>query len=137
LFKALSLHELIEIPDAPDWSWIRNNGQLLRDQILQRLQESSASDWEEKLNHADIPSARVRDLHETLSEEQPHRAAHSRFERVENSRMTAPIAAFHFAEDGPDLDPRCARHGEDSAAVLTELGYDEEAIATFREQGII
>ena len=137
LFTALSLHELLEIPEAPDWSWIRNNGQLLRDQILKRLQESSASDWEEKFNRADIPAARVRDLHETLCEEQPHRAAHSRFERVENSRMTAPIAAFRFAEDGPDLDPRCARHGEDSAAVLAELGYDEETIRTLREQGII
>lgn len=137
LFTLLSLHELVEIPNAPDWNWIRNNGQLLRDRILQRLQTSDASDWEETLNRADIPSARVRDLHETLCEEQPHRAAHSRFKRVENSRMTAPIAAFRFAENGPDLDPRCAQHGEDSAAVLSELGYDEEAIATFREQGVI
>jgi crotonobetainyl-CoA:carnitine CoA-transferase CaiB-like acyl-CoA transferase len=137
LFNKLSLHELLEIPEEPDWNWIQDNGQLLRDQILHRLKECDASDWEEKLNQADIPSARVRDLHETLCVEQPHRAAHSRFERVENSRMTAPIAAFRFAEDGPDLDPRCARHGEDSAAVLTELGYDEEAITTLREQGII
>lgn len=137
LFALLSLRELVEIPDEPGWDWIREHGQILRDRIIQCLRERDADEWEEKLNDADIPAARVRDLYETLRDEQPQRAAHSQFKRMENSEFTSPIAAFRFAENGPELNPRCARHGEDSAAILTELGYDDETIAAFREQGII
>ena len=47
------------------------------------------------------------------------------------------MQAFRFAEDGPDLDPRCARHGEDNATVLPELGYDSDTIMRFSDNGVI
>ncbi len=53
------------------------------------------------------------------------------------SSHTAPIAAFRFAEAGPELDRHCARLGEDNATVLAELGYDSDAIATLTEKGVI
>ena len=137
LFSALVLTELLEIPENFDRQWVRANASSLREVISQRLAQDDANEWEAILNRADVPAARVRDLHEMLEQEQLQRAQHSQFERVANKPYTAPIAAFRFAEHGPDLDQRCARHGEDNAVVLAELGYDDDEIAALSNKGVI
>ncbi len=137
LFAVLALDDSIKIPAEFDRQWVRENGALLREKMLQRMALKDAGEWELELNNADIPAARVRDLHDMLNQEQLQRAAHSQFRRVESSTNTAPIAAFRFAEHGPRLEPRCARHGEDNATILGELGYDSEAIAALTDQGVI
>jgi len=137
LFNLLALQEVIEIPPDFDRQWVRENGPQLREKMLQCLAHKSADEWERLLNEADVPAARVRDLHEMLEQEQLQRAQHSQFERVPDKPYTAPIAAFRFADHGPDLDQRCARHGEDNATVLAELGYDDDDIAALSSKGVI
>jgi len=137
LFDALNLRELIELPDSIDKHWLKKNGEHIRTQILRRLSGNSAEYWEEVLNRADVPAARVRDLYEMLTSDQTKRARHSQHQRIEGSSHTAPIAAFRFAEQGPELVRHCARPGEDNATVLGELGYDSDAIATLIESGVI
>lgn len=137
LFNVLALQEIIEIPEDFDRQWVRENGPQLREKMLQCLAHKSAAAWELILNNADVPAARVRDLHEMLEQEQLERARHSQFERVPDKPYTAPIAAFHFADHGPHLDQHCARHGEDNASVLAELGYDADAIAELSNRGVI
>ncbi len=137
LFKLLSLQDMVDIPENFDRPWVRENGALLREKMLPCLAQKSADEWETVLNDADVPAAKVRDLHEMLNQEQLRRAPQSQFERVANKPYTAPIAAFRFAEHGPDLDQRCARHGEDNATVLAELGYDDDAIAALSNKGVI
>ena len=124
-------------PQALTREWIVEQADPLRRAIAARLREKSADEWETLLNDADVPAARVRDLHEVLAQEQGERAASSRFERYPDRGITAPVAAFRFDADGPSLDPRCARHGEDSAAVLEELGYSSAEIETLAERGVI
>lgn len=137
LFEALDLVEAMQVPDPVDPGWLQDNVAELRAAISQQLLQRSASYWEDWLNRYDVPAARVRDLYEMLSSDQPRRAAHSRHQRYQGSRMSAPIAAFRYAEDGPRLDKRCARHGEDSDAILTELGYSAAQLEAFREEGVI
>ncbi len=137
LFNVLALQEIIEIPEDFDRQWVRDNGPQLREKMLQCLAHKSAAEWEMVLNNADVPAARVRDLHEMLEQEQLQRAQHSQFERVPDKPYTAPIAAFRFADDGPHLDQHCARHGEDNVSVLAELGYDADAIAALSNKGVI
>lgn len=137
LFDALDIGEAIDIPDIIDKHWLKDNGEQIRTIILQRMSQRTAEEWEEILNQSDIPAARIRDLFEMLSSDQSRRAPASQYQRVEGSPHTAPIAAFRFAEHGPDLDQHCARHGEDNAAVLNELGYDDDAIAALTEKGVI
>ena len=137
LFNLLGLSDEIEIPDSFDSQWVRENAAELRGRILRRLSKEDADEWETQLNKADIPAARVRDLHGMLTHEQLQRAPHSQFERFPDKAITAPIAAFSFAEDGPDLDNHCSRHGEDTVSVLTELGYDSASIKAFSQQAVI
>jgi crotonobetainyl-CoA:carnitine CoA-transferase CaiB-like acyl-CoA transferase len=137
LFGVLNLGELIDIPETFDKHWLKAHGEQIRAIILQQLSQDSAEHWEEVLNKADVPAARVRDLHEMLVGDQAKRAPNSQYKRIEGSAKTAPIAAFRYAEHGPDLNPHCARHGEDNAAVLSELGYDSDAIAALSEKGVI
>jgi crotonobetainyl-CoA:carnitine CoA-transferase CaiB-like acyl-CoA transferase len=137
LFDLLDIGELIDIPEAIDKHWLKAHGEQIRELILQRLGHNSAAHWEEALNQADVPAARIRDLHEMLTGDQLKRAKNSRYQRIEDSTQSAPIAAFRYAEHGPDLNPHCARHGEDNAAVFAELGYDSAAIAELTERGVI
>jgi len=137
LFDALDIGEAIDIPDIIDKHWLKDHGEQIRAVLLRRMSQRTAEEWEELLNQSDIPAARIRDLFEVLDSDQSRRAPNSQYQRIEGSSHTAPIAAFRFAEHGPDLNPNCALHGEDNAAVLNELGYDSEAIATFTEKGVI
>ena len=109
----------------------------LRKEISHCLLQQDADDWEIRLNQADIPAARVRDLHDMLAREQGQRGRHSQFKRFPDRQTTAPIAAFRFAEGGPDFDAHCSRHGEDTHGVLIDLGYDVEQIASFAREGVI
>ena len=113
------------------------NGARIREEILKKLSHGTADFWETKLNESDVPAARVRDLHDMLTNEQSRRAQHSRYRRLEDSSFTAPIAAFRYAEDGPELKRHCSRQGEDNATVLAELGYDTDAISRLADNGVI
>ena len=84
-----------------------------------------------------MTAARVRDLHEMLVGDRAGRAPNSQYKRIEGSTKTAPIAAFRYARHGPDLNPHCARHGEDNASVFTELGYGSDEISELAEKGVI
>jgi crotonobetainyl-CoA:carnitine CoA-transferase CaiB-like acyl-CoA transferase len=137
LFEVLNISALIDIPEPIDKHWLKGYGEQIRELILERLSHNSATHWEEVLNKADVPAARIRDLHEMLTGDQLKRAKNSRYQRIEESTQTAPIAAFRYAEHGPDLNPYCARHGEDNASVYAELGYDSDTIAELAERGVI
>ncbi|MCP4766630.1 MAG: CoA transferase [Gammaproteobacteria bacterium] len=137
LFELLELDKSVDIPEDFDRDWVRDNGALLRERIIHCLAEKNADEWEQRLNAVDVPAARVRDLYEMLASEQVQGAPHSRFNRFHDERFSAPVTAFRFARHGPDLDRRCASHGEDNAVVLAELGYDAEAVARLATEGVI
>jgi crotonobetainyl-CoA:carnitine CoA-transferase CaiB-like acyl-CoA transferase len=48
-----------------------------------------------------------------------------------------PLAAFKFAHGGPSIEHPPHAMGEDTDAVLGELGYDKMAIARLREAKVI
>ncbi len=137
LMEIMGLDEDLDIPKPISHDWITENREALVAALGRRFAAQTADYWEEFLNQHDIPAARVRDLYEMLQEEQPKRASSSQFKRLEASELTAPIAAFRFAEHGPTLQVRCARHGEDNAEVLSSLGYSAEEIEQLAEQGVI
>ena len=76
-------------------------------------------------------------MYDMLSNEQQYRAPSSQFQRVTDNEFTAPIAAFNFAEDGPDLTMRCAKHGEDTDEVLSELGFSDQQLDELRDKDAI
>jgi len=137
LFQALKLGDLMEIPETLTLSWLKQHADKLRDHMSPIFAKRTASEWEILLNEHDIPAARVRDMYDMLSNEQQERAASSQFQRVAEREITAPIAAFNYAEDGPDLTVRCAKHGEDTDEVLSELGFSDQQLTELRKNGAI
>ena len=137
LFKVLNLGELIELPEKITLDWLKQHSKELRELMLPIFTKETAAHWEKHLNAHDIPAARVRDMYDMLSNEQQHRAVTSQFKRNSEREITSPIAAFNFSDDGPDLETRCARHGEDTDAVLTELGLSPERLVELRKSGAI
>ena len=137
LFQILNLGELISLPDLITLDWLRQHSTELRELLLPIFTEDTAAQWEKRLNEHDIPAARVRDMYDMLSNEQSQRAATSQFQRNSDREITSPIAAFNFAENGPDLNAHCAKHGEDTNSVLAELGLSTERLAELRKNGAI
>lgn len=137
LFTALEFNTDIDLPETLTYEWITENAAILHKLLRQRLSTQSADYWEVLLNQRDVPASRVRELDEAMLKDHPRRDSANQFKRTPGSEVTSPIAAFRYAEHGPDLDTRCAQHGEDTGSILAEFGYDEEAIALLQEKGVV
>jgi len=137
LFDALDLGDLMLDPDQQNYAWLRDNGEKLRQRIQQCLKTETADYWEEYLNSRHVPAARIRDMYEMLQQEQLQRASASQHQRLGDNSLTAPIAAFHYATDGPEFNDYCARHGGDTAEVLGELGISEKQLQALRKSGVV
>jgi len=137
LFQSLKLGDFMEIPENVTLHWLKAHAEEIRNHLTPIFAKRTAREWETYLNEHDIPSARVRDMYDMLSNEQQHRAPSSQFQRVADREITAPIAAFNYAEDGPDLNIRCAKHGEDTDEVLSALGFDDQQLTEMRNNGAI
>ncbi len=137
LFDALDLGDLMVEPDQQNYAWLSENGVELRKRLQQCFETQSASYWEEYLNSHHVPAARVRDMYEMLQQEQLQRAPASQHKRLDESRFTSAITAFQYANDGPQFNDYCARHGDDTDAVLGELGISEMQLETLRNLGVV
>ena len=137
LFDALDLGKLMVGPDQQSYAWLRDNGEKLRQRIQQCLINETADYWEEFLNSRHVPAARIRDMYEMLQQEQLQRASASQHQRLGDNSLTAPIAAFRYATDGPEFNDYCARHGDDTVEVLGELGISAKQLETLRNSGVI
>lgn len=99
----------------------------------------SASEWEELLNAAGVPAARVRTLDEALTDPQTRaRGAVHVHEAVPglDRPLTVPVAGFGFAEDGPAVGSPPPTRGQHTDEILAELGLADDA-ARLRAQGVV
>ena len=113
----------------------------LRAELARILRTRTAAEWEDSLDAASIPAARVRTLPEALATAQVasrpnliHRHAHVR--GIEGP-VTVPVASFSFDHDGPQVTappPMVSEHTDD---VLAELGYRPDEVAAMRVEGVV
>jgi len=137
LFLALGLDDLVVSAAEITPDWLTENSKVIGQRMTDCFQSRTADHWEAYLNKFDVPSARVRDLYQMLLSDQPQRASSSQHQRLADCDMTAPIAAFKYETDGPEFDSYCARLGEDTDSVLTELGFSAEALVNLKKESVI
>ena len=108
--------------------------------IADIIKSKTADEWEVYFQARHVPAARVRTMAEAVAD--PHfatRRVWHKFDSVPgiDGPVGVPLAAFKFAHGGPSIEHPPREMGEDTDAVLGELGYDMAAIAGLREKKVI
>src|ERR1700733_3828424 len=104
------------------------------------IKTKTADEWEAYFQARHVPAARVRTMAEALAD--PHfteRGVFHQFDAVPgiDGPVGVPLAAFKFAHGGPSIEHPPHEMGEDTDAVLGELGYDKAAIAKLRQTKVV
>jgi crotonobetainyl-CoA:carnitine CoA-transferase CaiB-like acyl-CoA transferase len=106
--------------------------------IFDRLKNETAQYWEDALNAAHVPAARVRRIEETLAEAQfaSRQVAQSYGVPVgQGGPNRLPTAAFSFAHGGPKLAGPPPGFGEHTDEILLEIGLSGEEIREMKKLG--
>ena len=110
--------------------------QALTDAIVAVFNQLTSAEALERLESADIANARVNSVEEYLRH--PQLAAGGSWREVESPvgplRALRPPARLQGVEPAMGPIPTVGQH---SAAVLSELGFDRQIIATWKETGLI
>lgn len=104
------------------------------------LKLQSAQAWEDLLNSAGVPAARVRSVDEALAHVQVQsrqvlQPAQGLPE--EHTDLKVPVAAFSYLHNGPVVQQHAPAHGQHSREVLQELGLDDLRITQLEQSGVV
>jgi crotonobetainyl-CoA:carnitine CoA-transferase CaiB-like acyl-CoA transferase len=108
--------------------------------LTELFMSRTAREWEDCLQGCHVPAARVSTLAETAHEPQfKARGIVHRHDFVPgvDGPLAVPVAGFKFAHGGPRVDRPPPRVGENTLAILGELGYGDEDVARLRTSGAI
>ena len=136
--EALGLAPLLADPAFADNAARMRNRERLRPLINARIGEATVEQWIERLNAAGVPCGRVMNLAEVfadpqvLAQEMVLEVEHPGHGRVRMTGFPVKLSATpaQLRRPAPGL-------GEHTDAVLRELGYAPEQIASLQEAGII
>ncbi|MBL6454160.1 CoA transferase [Belnapia sp. T6] len=137
LMRAIGRADALEEPRLADWFLRLENAALLREVIEGALAAGDAAEWEERLNAAGAPCARIWRVDEVIEHRQIR--ARDALQEVETpwGRLRFATTGFRMAHGGARLDRPAPALGADTEAVLAAAGYDAARIAAFREAGVI
>ncbi|WP_043339836.1 CaiB/BaiF CoA transferase family protein [Belnapia moabensis] len=137
LMRAIGRADALEEPRLADWFLRLENAALLREVIEGALAAADAADWEERLNAAGAPCARIWRVDEVIDHRQIR--ARDALQEVETpwGRLRFATTGFRLAHGAARLDRPAPALGADTEAVLAAAGYDRARIAAFREGGVI
>lgn len=140
LWRALGRDDIADsVADYAADDFARDNEQH-NNTLQQILMTHSADYWEQHLNDAGVPAARVRRTDEALAHPQilSRNVLQSSDTTPEtNKQLLAPVAAFGYDHDGPMLSSPAPAQGQHSRDILQELGLDEDTINRLTQSGIV
>ncbi|MFT5115315.1 MAG: crotonobetainyl-CoA:carnitine CoA-transferase CaiB-like acyl-CoA transferase [Parasphingorhabdus sp.] len=106
-------------------------------EIQKVLLTRPAAEWEDLMNQQKVPAARVRNVHETLREEQlQSRGVKSAIEGEDSDRYF-PCASFLHKEDSPTVRSAPPQFAEHTRTILQEVGYNESELESLAACGAI
>ncbi len=131
-----------DILQDPRWRTAREraeNAQSLRETLQKTFLSRPAAHWEEVLEQAAVPAARVRGLDEVLAEPQARARGLTSEINVDGHDDAIHIPTMSFKANGENILPRTppASLGADTDDVLGAAGIGPERIAVLRSAGVI
>ena len=132
-----------DLPDDPrfaDRESRKSNRSALSAEIETALQSDSAAHWEARLNQAGVPSGRVLSIPEALAHEQVEtRGLIKRFPYVEGVGRDVAVmrSGFQLAEDEPAPMAPPPELGQDTDAILADLGLSAQEIDDLRRRDVV
>jgi len=138
-WRALGQDAIADEREAMD----REELEALGDEDYRRLAailiEQPAAHWEDVLNEAGVPAARVRRIDEALAEKQTAtRGVLAKLGIGEDEvPLDLPVAAFGFEHGGPSLSGAVPRLGQHSREILAEAGYETGEIDDWMARGVV
>lgn len=140
LCRAVGRPDLIEDPRFATRELRRENGTALRETLIELFAQADAASWEVRIAAAGVPCAAVATIPEAIvSPQVMHREVVTRMPGPpgldrEVSFVNAP---FKLDRDGPATDLPPPMLGQDTEAVLSDLGFTGAEIRAFRQDGVI
>lgn len=114
----------------------RQNRSVLEETIEKIFLGRDHNEWLERLKKAELPYGEVRGIAEVLAH--PQAVARQLIREVESPVGRVPVIASPLRlSQSPARYNRIPDLGEDTEAVLSELGYDNNAIESFRKDKVI
>lgn len=114
----------------------RQNRSVLEETIEKIFLGRDHIEWLERLKKAELPYGEVRGIAEVLAH--PQAVARQLIREVESPVGRVPVIASPLRlSRSPARYNRIPDLGEDTEAVLSELGYDNNAIESFRKDNVI
>jgi crotonobetainyl-CoA:carnitine CoA-transferase CaiB-like acyl-CoA transferase len=129
--------ELAEDPRFSDMAVRRENGQACVEELDREFAKRSFEEWKALLANLDAPWSPVQSVSELLSDPQVEANGYVG-DVVIDGEIAYRLPAVPVQFDGvPPPLRRAPEHGEDTEALLLEVGYAWEQIADLKEAGVI
>jgi len=139
LTELLDCPELLDDPRALEGLRHPEVGDKITSVLNQIFLKKSADDWEEFLVANRIPAGKIRDVKEIM--EHPHMEKRKLLNEIFVSRLNqtfkVPGCGFKFEKGGPQVNTEPPMEGQDSKALLAELGYSRNEIDQFAKESCI
>jgi crotonobetainyl-CoA:carnitine CoA-transferase CaiB-like acyl-CoA transferase len=137
LMTAIGCTQVFDDPRFADWFLRKDNEAALREIIEAALAAKDAKAWESLLNDAGAPCASIWKVEEII--DHPQVAARGVMQTVDSPYGPLRLmgSGFQMAHGGGKLDTVGPALGAHTDAILTEIGFDDAAIAGLRERGVV
>ena len=140
LWRTIGRDDVADELEGRDFAFLFGRADAHAAMLREIMKTRTAQEWEDLINEAGVPAARVRRVDEALQEAQvASRGVLRDNEQAPDNgqRLKAPAAAFGYLHGGPALHSPAPGLGEHSAAILAEIGYDADRIVALESSGVI
>lgn len=139
LAHALGRPDFLEDARFADPAARKAHGTAFREALSAVFLADTAANWEDRMAAADVPAARVRDLGETMAEPQVEARRLMTVYRLAavDREISAPTLGFKANGERQQATKPPPTLGEDTDAVLQDLGKSTGEIAALRSEGVV
>ena len=134
LWEALGREDFAE---RSSWKEIIEGAETFRPVLIEKLKEKTASEWEAFFKTVRVPAERVRNLSEAIELQKSTTPGFFQTLECAEGALEVPLTAFALKHGGAAVTSPPPELGEHNEEILSELGYDDDAIQNLRTSGVV